>query len=410
MGDAKKAVGLLVLCLVMVSMGCAYAQDWPQWRGPDRDGKVTGFVPPDEPPAALDKVWSAEVGSSDSTPALVDDKLYVFTRQGDEEVILCLNASDGSQVWENRYAAAAVTGPAARHPGPRSSPAVAEGKVVTLGVAGVVSCLDAATGELAWRKDPFPNVVPRFFTSCSPLIADGMAIAHLGGQGNGALMGFELATGDAKWQWTDEAAEYGSPVLMSMDGTESVVTLSEKSVVGVSLADGSLLWRIPFVPEGRSYNAGTPIIDGDKVIYSGSKRGTHAARIEKQGDGFAPVEVWSTSEVATQFNTPVLANGLLFGLSDQGKLFCLNAATGETAWVAPDQLGRGGFGAIVDLGEVIVALPMTGELIAFQHSAAGYAELARMKVADTPTYAHPVIAGNRILIKDEGSLTLWTLP
>jgi len=404
----RQQVGLLLLFALLLSTGCVFSQDWPQWRGPNRDGRVTGFIVPEQPPS-LTKVWSVPVGFGDATPALVGERLYTFTRQGDEEVTTCLSVADGSKVWEERYAAAVVTGPAARHPGPRSSPAVAEGKVVTLGVAGVVSCLDAGTGALAWRKDPFPNVVPAFFTAMSPVIVDGMAIAHLGGQGNGALIAFDLASGEVKWQWTAEAAEYGSPVVATIAGTRQVVTMSEKSLIGVSVADGALLWQIPFEPVRRSYNAATPIVDGDVVIYAGSGRGTHAVRIEKQGDAFAPVEVWANADVAPQFATPVLQGGLLFGLSDGGNLYCLNAQTGATAWVDANQVDRGGFGAILDLGEVIVALPSGGELIAFAPTADAYTEMARLKVADTATYAHPVIAGNRVFVKDEGSVTLFTL-
>ena len=409
MRSAKRSVGLLAVCGLLLSTGCVFGQDWPQWRGRDRDGKVTGFTAPDQPPAALTKVWTAAVGSGDATPALVADRLYVFTRQGSDEVTTCLSTNDGSKVWEERYAATAVTGPAARHPGPRSSPAVADGKVVTLGVAGVVSCLDAGRGALVWRKDPFPNVAPPFFTSMSPLIVDGMAIAYLGGQGKGALMAFDLATGDVKWQWAGEAAEYGSPVLATLAGARQIVTLSEKSLIGVNVANGALLWQIPFAPQGRSYNAGTPIVEGDTVIYAASGRGTHAVRIEKQGDALAPVPVWDNAEVAPQFSTPVLEGGLLFGLSDRGNLYCLNAQTGATAWIDAKQSDRGGFAALLDLGGAIVALPSGGELVAFKPSADAYTEVARLKVADTATYAHPVIAGKRIFVKDEGSVTLFTL-
>jgi outer membrane protein assembly factor BamB len=349
------------------------------------------------------------VGFGDATPALVGDKLYVHTRQGDEEVISCLSAADGSKVWENRYAAAAVGGPAARHPGPRSSPAVAEGKVVTLGVMGTVSCLDAGTGALVWRKDPFPGAIPPFATASSPLITDGMAVAFLGGQGNGALMAFDLAAGDVKWQWTAEAAEYGSPVVATLAGTPQIVTMSEKSLMGVNVADGTLLWQIPFAPQGRSYNSATPIIDGDTVIYAASMRGTHAVRIEKQGDAFTPVPVWDNADVSPQFSTPVLNGGLLFGLSDRGNLYCLNAQTGALAWADTAQIDRGTFGPMLDLGEVIITLPTSGELIAFSPDGTAYAELARLKLANTPTYAHPVIAGKRIFVKDEGSLTLLTM-
>ena len=134
-------------------------------------------------------------------------------------------------LWEDKYAAQAVSGPGARHPGPRSSPAVAEGKVVTLGVGGVVSCLDAATGKVVWRKDPFPKVVPRFFASMSPIIVDGMAIAHLGGQGKGGIIASDLATGDKKWEWLGEAPQYASPALLTVAGSRIFVKDQETVVM-----------------------------------------------------------------------------------------------------------------------------------------------------------------------------------
>ncbi|HUV66205.1 MAG TPA: PQQ-binding-like beta-propeller repeat protein, partial [Sedimentisphaerales bacterium] len=129
---------VLAICVVVIGASCAWAQDWPQWRGPDRDGKVAGFTAPQTWPQELKLKWSVPVGQGDSTPALVGDKLYVCTRQGDEEATLCLDARTGKELWNDKYAAQAVTGAASRHPGPRSSPAVADGKVVTLGVGGVV--------------------------------------------------------------------------------------------------------------------------------------------------------------------------------------------------------------------------------------------------------------------------------
>ncbi len=123
--------------------------------------------------------------------------------------------ADGKEVWKDKYAAQAVTGPAARHPGPRSSPAVADGKVVTLGVGGVVSCWDTS-GKLAWRKDPFPKAAPRFFAATSPIIVDGKAIVHVGGQGKGAIIAFDLASGDEKWRWDGEGPDYGSSALMTV--------------------------------------------------------------------------------------------------------------------------------------------------------------------------------------------------
>jgi len=132
---------------------------------------------------------------------------------------------------------------------------VADGKVFTIGVGGVLSCLNAATGKLVWRKDPFPKVVPRFFTSMSPIIVDGMVIAHLGGQGNGAIIAYDLATGSEKWRWAGESPEYASPALLTVGSTKQIVTLAERNIVGVGVADGKLLWQLPFAPPRRAYNA-----------------------------------------------------------------------------------------------------------------------------------------------------------
>jgi outer membrane protein assembly factor BamB len=196
--------------------------------------------------------------------------------------------------------------------------------------------------------------------------------------------------------------------LLTAAGTKQIVTLTEKSVVGVAAADGKLLWRMPFAPGRRAYNAATPIVDGETVIYTGARRGATAVKIEKQGDGFAAKELWHNPDLAPQFNTPVLKDGLLFGFSDRGNLYCLSAENGKTAWVDSAAHGRG-FAAIVDVGRCLVALPSTSELIVFKPSGEQFEELAAIKVAEAPTYAHPVMAGNRIFVRDEQTVTLWTI-
>ncbi|MBN2592930.1 MAG: PQQ-like beta-propeller repeat protein [Sedimentisphaerales bacterium] len=400
---------IMLSCVVMIDAGCVFAQDWPQWRGANRDGKVSGFKAPAQWPKELKLRWKTTVGTGDATPALVGEKLYVFTRKGDDEVTTSLETVSGEELWVDKYPAQAVTGAAARHPGPRSSPAVANGKVVTLGVGGVLSCLDAGTGKVVWRKDPFPKVVPRFFASMSPVIVDGIAIGHLGGQGNGAIIAYDLNTGDEKWRWAGEGPEYASPVPLTVAGTRQIVTLAEKSIVSVDVADGKLLWQLPFAPARRAYNAATPIVDGQTVIYTGASRGTKAVRVEKQGDGFVAKELWSNPELAPQYNTPVLRDGLLFGLSNSGNLYCINAQTGQTAWIDDTQHSRGGFGAVVSAGSCLIALPDNSELIVYKPDGKEYSELAVIKVSATPTYAHPVIAGNRIFIKDQDTVTMFVI-
>lgn len=399
---------MVALCLCFVAVSCAVAQDWPQWRGPNRDGVATGFTAPATWPAALTQGWRVVVGAGDASPALVGGKLYVCARQGNEEMTLCLSASDGKELWRDHYEAPAITGAAGSHAGLRSSPAVAEGKVVTLGVSGILSCLDAATGALAWRNNSFTEV-PKFYTSMSPLIVDGMAIAHLGSEANGALVAFDLAGGAEKWRWAAEGPQYASPVLMALDGAKVIVTLSAKSFIGVKTADGKLLWQVPFVPQGMTYNAATPIVVGQTAIISGAGRGTKAFRIDRQGDTYAATELWTNADMAAQYCTPVLKDGLLFGVNNRGQLFCLNGTSGQTAWVDATPHGRG-FGTMVDAGNAVVALPADGALLVLQPSDAAYTELAKYKVSETPTYAYPVLSGKSIYIKDQDALTLWTLP
>jgi len=408
MVTVNRSIGMIVMSAVLLYVGLALAEDWPQWRGANRDGKVKAFETPKAWPAALTQKWKANVGLGDATPALVGQQVYVFTRQGDDEVTLCLNAVDGNEVWKDKYAAQAVGGPAGRHPGPRSSPAVADGKVVTLGVGGVVSCLDAAKGTVLWRKDPFPKVVPQFFTSMSPMIVNSMAIAHVGGAGNGAMIAFDLTSGEEKWRWAGEGPAYASPALLTVAETKQVVTLAEKNIVGVNVADGKLLWQVPFAPAGRAYNAATPIVDGQTVIITGAGRGTKALKVEKTNDGFAASEIWSNPNTATQFNTPVLVEGLLFGFSDRGNLFCIDAKDGKTAWTDATKRGQG-FASVVAAGSVMLALPENSTLFVFKPVAEAYAEVAQVKIAESPTYAHPVVAGNTVFVKDQDSLAMLTI-
>ena len=336
---------------VLLAASVSYGQDWPQWRGPGRDGKAAGFAAPQSWPQTLVKKWQVTVGTGDATPALVGEKLYVSARQGDEEVLLSLGAADGKELWRDKYAAQAVTGAAARHPGPRGSPAVADGKVVTFGVGGVLSCLDADSGKLLWQKDEFPKIVPQFFTGMSPLLVDGLCIAHVGGRDNGAVIAFDLATGNPKWRWTEDGPAYASPVLMTVDGVRQIVTVTEKRLVGLSLADGKLLWHVPAAAQFRFYNSATPVVDGNIVYLTGQGRGIKALRIEKQADGFVTKELWNNEKVGTGYNTPVLKDGLLFGLSDRGSFFCINAKDGQTCWV-DTTTRRDNFCAIVDAGPV----------------------------------------------------------
>jgi outer membrane protein assembly factor BamB len=405
---AKRVMTLLAGCALCINASSVQAQDWPQWRGPNRDGKVTGFSAPRTWPKDLTRKWKVDVGLGDATPALVGDKLYVFARQETNEITRCLDAGSGKELWQNKYAAPAVSGPDAGHGGPRSSPAVADGKIVTLGVCGTVSCLDATTGNTLWRKTDFPSAWPQFHTAMSPIVVDDMVVVQLGNDSEGAVVAYDLVAGAEKWKWTGEGAAYASPMLLTIGSAKMIITLTAKSIIGISTAHGKLLWRVPFMAQGMPYNIATPIVDGQTVIYSGQGRGTKAVKIERQGDHFTARELWNNSEKSVAFNSPVLKNGLIFALSQRGKFFCVHARTGRTAWTESTG-GRGDFGSIVDAGSVLLGLTATSQLIAFQPSAEAYVELAHFTVSDKQTYAHPVVAGNRLFVRDQDSVTLWTI-
>jgi outer membrane protein assembly factor BamB len=453
MKSANRTLSAISVCALAVGMNESRAQDWPQWRGANRDAKAVGFISPKVWPKALTQKWKVNVGEGVATPSLVGGKLYVFARQDGREILRCLEAGTGKELWQDQYDALGATGPASSFSGPRCSPTVADGKVVTLGVRGVLSCLDAASGKLLWRKDDFPGALPRFFTSSSPLVGDGLCVAELGGGGGtGGIVAYDLATGAEKWKWTGDSPAYASPVLMSADGAKFVVAQTETKMLALALADGKLVWETAFAVQGRGYNAATPIVNAQTVIYSGSSRGTTAVRLEKEGDGFAAKPLWKNADISVQFDSPVLDGAFLYGITGRNDLFCLNAADGQTVWTAPlapstsgapptpagDNPGRGpgpgpgpgggfggpgrpggggmrgggrggGYGSIVDAGPVLFALTPASQLIAFAPGGTAYTELARFKVADSPTHAYPVVSGRRIFIKDQDSVTLWTI-
>jgi outer membrane protein assembly factor BamB len=450
------------VALLLAITGCCTiplcaASDWPQWRGPNRDAKASDFKAPKTWPKTLTQKWKVNVGEGVATPALVDGKLIVFSREDGNEVTRCLDAATGKELWQDKYESLGASGPAQGFSGPRSSPTVANGKVVTVGVRGMISCLDLATGKKLWRKDDF-QAYPQFHPSSSPLVIDGMCIAQLGGRENGALVAYDLATGDEKWKWTGESPGYASPVMMNVGGTKLVIAETERRIIAVNASDGKLALEIPYAVQGRGYNASTPIVDGQTLIFAGSGRGTKAVKIEKQGEGFTPQELWSNSDKSVQFNTPVLKDGFLYGLSAANEFFCLNAKDGKLAWSAPAAKpaaappapapaagesptappttppaagepggrrpgppggggggrrggggGGGGYGSIVDAGSVLLALTPASELIAFQPNEKTYTEVARIKVAESPTHAYPVLSGNRLYIKDKESVTLWAI-
>ncbi len=387
--------------------GNTSGQDWPQWRGVNRDAKTTGFVSPKEWPKELTRKWQVNVGQGDATPALAGGKLFVFARDNQGEAVICLEAANGKEIWRKNYATAAAQVPMGEHSGPRSSPTVTNGKIIVYGARGALTCFDAANGSIVWQKDELPGVWPRFFTASSPLVTEDLCLAQLGSEDKGGLFAYDLAKGDLKWKWTDEGTSYASPELITVDGTKMVVFLTPKRLVAVVLADGKFLWDAPFPARERAYNSATPVVSGSTVICSGVGRGLKAWQVAKNGDSFAAKEIWTNPDATVQFNTPVLKADRIYGISQKGDLFCVNAKDGKTLWSNPIEARD--FGSVVDLGDVLITLSAKGELSVFDGKAAECKKLATYKVTENRTYSYPVIAGRNIYVKDKEALTLWTL-
>jgi outer membrane protein assembly factor BamB len=408
MKNAFKLTAVLTLVLLISGSTNGYSQDWPQWRGTNRDGKVTGFKAPKVWPKELTQEWKINVGSGDATPVLVGGKIYLSTRQGTDEVILCLDASTGKEVWKYTYPAIDVTGPsAAQHPGPRGTPSVSNGKIVSLGASDILSCLDASNGKLIWKKENTSNAILRFFSGMSPLVTDGMCIVHVGKEGEGQVIAYDLNTGNEKWKWAGDGPSYSSPSVMVVSGTKLLIIITEKNLMGLGLSDGKKLFQVAAPVQQRFYNCVSPFIDGQTIVYSGQGSGSKALKVEKLGDQFTTKELWANAEVGAKWNTPVLKNGFLYGFTDQKRMYCLKYSTGQTAWI--DNNASSDFSTIVDCGSVIIGLTSTDDLIVLTPDGKEYKEAAKYKVADTPIYTFPVISGNSIYIKDKESLALFKI-
>jgi len=190
---------------------------------------------------------------------------------------------------------------------------------------------------------------------------------------------------------------------MTVGGKKQLVTLTAKNLVGLALADGKLLWQVPFA--ATQGNNTTPIVGGSVVIYTGQGKGLFAVKIEPQAEGFTATPLWNNKQLGARFTTPILKDGLLYGYN--GSFFCASAQTGETLW--KDSANRGQSAAMLDAGSVIIALTLNGELTAFKPGNTAYNELARIKVADAETWAHPVVAGNMVFVKEAEAVSLWTI-
>ncbi len=368
-------LALALVCSTVILQAQTRPADWPQWRGANRDGAATGFSEPKTWPQTLARKWKVPVGLGYATPLLVGNRLYTFTRVDGNETVQALDAGTGKVIWQTGY------------PAPFR--------------------MDAATGKRLWQTSP-SAAQPLYHTAQSPLVDRGLVIVHVGGHNQGALSAFDANTGAVTWTWNGDGPSYGSPIALDVAGTRQIITFSQENLVGVSAATGELLWKRPFNTRSTQ-NTITPIVYGDTLIVSGLEKPITAFRILKQGKQWTTENVWENSDVSLYMSNAVLVRDALCGMSNRnsGQFFCLDAKSGKTLWTSEPRQATNA--AVVRAGDVWFALQDDGELIVLRGTASAFEPVKRYTVADSATWAQPVIAGNRIYVKDVADLTLWAI-
>lgn len=386
---------------------------WPQWRGPNRDGVSPDGMLPDKLPAALKPLWRVEVGAGHSGPVLAGGKAIIFSRQGDNEVVRCLSAADGKELWKDAYPAPYTPASvAASHgKGPFATPSIAGDKVFTFGISGILSAYDLSSGKRLWQhdfKDKFRKTFPSWGASCSPLVEDSLVILGVGAKDEGGLTAFQAATGKVAWQQGADGAAYSSPVAADIAGQRQIIALMEHHLLAVEPKEGKVLWKVPFVVQYEQ-NIFTPIVHKDTVIIAGWGQPIRAYRIARKNGELTATEAWRNEREAFFMNTPVLTGGHLYGLADRGRgtLVCLSADDGQTKWASEGGLGQ--YASIVSSGDKLLLLTPSGGLLLVAANSAGYRELGKVSLGGGEYWAHLALAGNRIFVRDKTSVACYDL-
>lgn len=388
------------------------AADWPQWRGPNRDGAVDTSIK--TWPDSLTKKWQLTVGEGHSSPVVAGGRVFQFSREDDSEVVRCLDLKTGGKEWTKKYAASYKMHPAARShgKGPKSTPAVADGRLFTFGISGILTCFDVKDGRIKWQKDfskTYKLTSPLFGTAASPLVYKGTVIVHVGGNNKGALTAFDVTTGKQKWAWDKDGPGYASPVVVRLGGARQLVTQTQQFILAVDPDTGRELWKLPY-KTAFVQNIITPLVYDGLLIVSGFRNGTQAYRIEKADAGWKPTQVWTTTKAISEYmSTPVIHGKLLFGLThnSSGQLFCASPKTGKVYWTGPGRTSKNA--ALISTANAVLVQKSNGELLVLKPTYERLSVEARYRTSKSPVWAHPALAGRLLLVKDAGTLICYAI-
>jgi outer membrane protein assembly factor BamB len=397
------AVALVVTCAP------ARADDWPRWRGPGLDGisRETGLLA-EWPKGGPRRLWEIPLSGGFSSVAVADGKLFTLTKEGNQEVVLCLNAATGGERWRYRYdcdykAHRTFTGggmPASRT-GPRATPAVDGGRLYTLGATGILLCLDTKTGGLVWRQDLLQvagRTCPAHGYCGCPLVVGERVYVQAGGPNGKSLAALDKHDGRIVWHALDDGLSPSSPIWAVVGGSPQVIFFTGQRVVGVRPQDGKLLWGYPWSTR-YDLNIATPIYADGKVFIS-SNYGAGGALLRLTGTG-EPEKVWKSLSMQNHFSTSVLWQGHLYG-SSESRLRCVDVETGKVAW---DKANLGRVSLVVADGRLII-LGEHGQLILARLTPTAYREISRCQLFDaqTLTWTVPVLSDGRLFVRSQNGL------
>lgn len=394
--------------------GATSTSDWSQWRGLERDGSVAGRSWPDDL-EGLERLWRVELGEGYSGPIVVGERVFVAgTVDNSTEVVRALERGSGRELWRASWPASGRVPFFAKKNGEwiRSTPAHDGEALYVGGMEEVLVKLDADTGEEAWRVDfpaRFGTKIPDFGFASSPVLA-GDAIYV---QAANSVVKLDRATGKTVWRALETSGEmsssgaFSSPVVATLAGQRQLVVQSRHTLHGVDLESGEVLWTQD-VPNYRGMNILTPVVHGNEVLTSPYRNRTYLFEISDTGSGMVSREQW-TNKVHGYMSTPVVVGGHAYLHLGNGRLACLNLATGEERWISKP---FGPYWSLVTQADKLLALDADGELYLLRANPERLEVLDSKEIADQPTWGHLAVSGEELFVRELNAIAAyrWSSP
>ena len=400
---------LAALALGTMGLGTP-AADWPQWRGPTRDGQTAGPKWPDKLDA-LTPLWRVPLGPSYSGPVAAGDLVYTTeTKDKKSEVVFAFDRKTGKERWRAEWdgAMAVPFFAAANGSWVRSTPACDGESVFVAGMRDVLVCLDALSGKERWRVDfvKAGGDLPAFGFVCSPLV-DGDALYV---QAGGAVVRLNKKTGEVAWKCLESkdgimGSAFSSPVIATVAGKRQLVVQTREKLAGVDLDSGAVLWS-QAVPAFRGMNILTPAVVGDTVFTASYQNKARLYKVSRDAETWAVAEAWSNKDTG-YMSSPVVIGGHAYLHLQNQRFGCLDLKSGVTAWTSPP---FGKYASLVAQGDRVLALDQAGTLVLFKADPAEFEALDKRKVSDAETWAHLAVAGDEVYVRELGALAAYRWP